>query len=269
MALSEPPPSLAHCKGIHVAPNVLPVTTARRGARLLSRHHRSQRVWLCLPLLLVVLGRASQAQASVPNCEQDKACVTLYELAKQESKDGHLVEALRLYKSAYDVRADPRLMFSIARLLHRLNRRPEAIAQYQQFIDSPLEDTEQKRKAEQFLAQARQEIAAAPATPPSPPPEAVPPSPSPSEQAKKSSAEHVAAKRPRWRLITGGAAIGAGLLLVGFGGSALAVQGKCVEVPSAPAQTCDAVYTTNAVGGALLGTGAAVVVGGIVLMAWP
>lgn len=312
-----------------------------------SRNRRSPRGWLCF-ILVVALGRTSEAQTPIPDCGNDTACLALYERASQESKQGNLAEAVRLYKLAYEVRADPKLLFSIARLLHRLDRKQEAIVYYRQFIDSPLDYAEQKRKAEQYLEQARQgtrttspalpsppvatnqppmpsqsiveptTTAAVPSAPlpanqqPPPPPSGAtvptfvpapaPPLPTPTiaipSQANKTPptpvptpspplpaspqalpsllsvmpkvpSDAAPAKRPRWRLIAGGAAIGAGLILTGFGGSALAAQGKCIDIPTEPAQTCDEVFATTPIGGALLGTGAAVVIGGIVLMAWP
>lgn len=335
-----------------------------------SRNRRSPRGWLCF-ILVVALGRTSEAQTPIPDCGNDTACLALYERASQESKQGNLAEAVRLYKLAYEVRADPKLLFSIARLLHRLDRKQEAILYYRQFIDSPLEYAEQKRKAEQYLEQARQGTGGMVPSPlpkaalqPSPPqtsaeptpsaqtsarqpaktplpttsqasPEAVTSAQAPASQpttptaptASQSSPELATyaqppasqpttptvpnpsqpgiastpsvpataapevttipqpisqtgaaptvgrepspSKRPRWRLIAGGAVIGTGLLLTGFGGSALAAKGKCVDVPIAPAETCDEVFATTPIGGALLGTGAAVVVGGILLMASP
>jgi len=287
---------------------------------LALRHSRAQRVWLCC-ILLIAGSRISYAQTVIPDCEADTACLSLYDRAVLESKKGNLVEAVRLYKLAYEVRADPKLLFSIARILHRLDRKQEAIVYYKQFIESPLDDAEQKSKAEQYMEQARQgagagsaslssplptatrpntplratstttpsvtlpsqpptvnpqpltsQAGAAPIPSPLPPP---PPATNPQPVALQAppaaavSRDHAHAKRPRWRLVVGGAAIGAGLLLTGFGGSALAAQGKCIDVPDPPAQTCDEVYATTPVGGALLGTGAAVVVGGILLMAWP
>lgn len=70
-------------------------------------------------------------------------------------------------------------------------------------------------------------------------------------------------KRPRWRLITGGAALGAGALLVGFGASALAVHGRCIDGP------CAFDYDTLSVGAGLLAPGAALLVTGAVLLALP
>ncbi|MFO0578452.1 MAG: hypothetical protein U1A78_30985 [Polyangia bacterium] len=227
-------------------------------------------VWLGLLLLLLGPGRDSLAQTAVPDCGSDTACLALYDRAKQASDENNLPEALRLYKLAYEVRADPRLLFSIARVLHKLGRSQKATVYYKQFLDSPLEDAEQKRKAEQYLGQLQPKPASdSSKLPPSPSTKNPPSLAVQAQKEPQSSTEAAGARRPRWRLVTGGIALGTGLLLTGFGASALAAQGNCVDVPSAPAQTCDRIYTTTSVGGALLGTGAAAVVGGIVLMAWP
>lgn len=76
--------------------------------------------------------------------------------------------------------------------------------------------------------------------------------------------------RPLWRLISGGVAIGAGAVLVGFGSSALAINGHCLDAPLSPAtSTCPTVFKTTGTGGALLGIGGALMVGGAVLIALP
>lgn len=224
----------------------------------------------CVGLMLVAVpNRKLWAQPSLPDCASDSVCLTLYENATQASSAGKLSDAERLYKLAYKTRADARLLFSIARVIHKLDRPREAASYYQQFIDSPLDDPEQKAKAQQYLEQTRREALASVSRPDSQHP------------AKKSSAvvsgsettvepsTLLWAGRPPWRLIAGGISVGAGLLLTGFGGSALAAAGSCVDVPNPPAQTCDRVYATRGVGGGLLGTGIAAVVGGVLLIAWP
>lgn len=234
------------------------------------RNRHVLRVWLRLLMLLLWLGRDSWAQAAVPNCASDVACLSLYDRAAQASGENSLLEALRLYKLAYEVRADPGLLFNIARVLHKLDRPQEAAAYYKQFIDSPLEDAEQKRRAAQYMEQLQSKPASDLSKLPLSPSMTNPPSLAVQAQREpRSSTEASGARRPRWRLVTGGSTLGAGLLLTGFGVSALAAQGNCVDVPSAPAETCDRIYTTTSVGGALLGTGTAAVIGGIVLMAWP
>ena len=75
--------------------------------------------------------------------------------------------------------------------------------------------------------------------------------------------------RPRWRIALGAVTAGAGVVLVGFGASALAAQGKCAADPMALRQTCDYSYATNAIGGSFVGVGGALTAAGIGLMAVP
>lgn len=117
-----------------------------------------------LPCLLGLLGTArGQTLAPVVNCESRPACITLYDQAQQQSKDGQLAEALRSYKLAYEVEPDPRLLFSIARVLHKLGQAAEAVSYYDRFIDSAVGDAAQKDKAREYLAQLE------PLLPPTPP----------------------------------------------------------------------------------------------------
>lgn len=74
--------------------------------------------------------------------------------------------------------------------------------------------------------------------------------------------------RPRWRLALGGAAIGVGVVLAGFGGSALAVDGRCVP-GSYVGDNCPNVYTTAGVGSGLIVGGVLLVAGGVTLVAIP
>lgn len=86
---------------------------------------------------------------------------------------------------------------------------------------------------------------------------------------QRSQSAHDPPPRPRWRLVLGALSTSAGIVLVGFGASALAVQGQCLADPMALKQTCDYSYSTNAIGGSLVGFGGALTAGGIVLMAVP
>lgn len=83
------------------------------------------------------------------------------------------------------------------------------------------------------------------------------------------SVQPVAPSRPLWRLLGGGIAIGAGAVLVGFGISALAVNGNCTDQPFTHNSACADIYSTAATGGALVGVGGALLVGGAVLIALP
>jgi len=74
--------------------------------------------------------------------------------------------------------------------------------------------------------------------------------------------------RPRWRLVTGGLLLGGGIVLTGFAASALAVNGQCQD-GSRNFDTCTPFYNTLKVGTALVGSGAAFLVAGTVLLAIP
>ena len=74
--------------------------------------------------------------------------------------------------------------------------------------------------------------------------------------------------RPLWRIVTGSVLLGGGLLLVGVGASALASNGQCQD-GSTNFDTCTPYYGTGAIGGGLLGTGAALTIAGTLLLAIP
>lgn len=90
---------------------------------------------------------------TVPDCASDAVCNGIYVRARQQSSQNNLSEALRLYKLAYQVIPDPRLLYSIARLLHREGSITDARWYYQKFIDSEIDDLQQKEKARSYLLQ--------------------------------------------------------------------------------------------------------------------
>ena len=76
-------------------------------------------------------------------------------------------------------------------------------------------------------------------------------------------------RRPRWRLGLGGVARGAGALLIGFGGGALAIDGRCVDSPPNPLAFCDQIYSTGFAGAGFTAVGGALLLSGTVLLALP
>ncbi len=117
--------------------------------------------WLQVVVALICLGvtvRSSAATVQVPECATDPACVALFEQARQQSSDGNLDKALRLYKQAYQLRADPRLLFSIARVLQKQSSWEESISYYQLFLDSALRSEDQKQKAREYVDQCRAQL---------------------------------------------------------------------------------------------------------------
>lgn len=75
--------------------------------------------------------------------------------------------------------------------------------------------------------------------------------------------------RPIWRLFTGGLAVAAGIVAAGFAASALVVDGQCSADTPATALSCRRSYASAPLGGALLGVGGVLVVGGGLLSLWP
>lgn len=78
-------------------------------------------------------------------------------------------------------------------------------------------------------------------------------------------------RRPRWRLAVGGILIGAGVVIGGFGISALYVDGKCYS--AAGIHECTSLlepqYHSGVLGGALLGSGVGLSLIGSGMIAWP
>lgn len=121
---------------------------------------KSSLVWM--PIALVVflafsgLGEQSAfGQTQTGDCSDDPPCKILAERAKQQSATGSLVEAFRLYELAYSVRADPTLLFNLARVLHRQGRTVDAVPYYKEYLESPVADEGQKAKARAYLQQAQ------------------------------------------------------------------------------------------------------------------
>jgi hypothetical protein len=76
------------------------------------------------------------------------------------------------------------------------------------------------------------------------------------------------AARPLWRVAAGGVALGGGVVLLGFGTSALVTNGRCLDAAADPT-SCSPYYDTTRVGAGLIGAGAALSLTGIVLLSLP
>lgn len=109
--------------------------------------------WICAPVAigLQCIALSVWGQDSIPDCTRDNICTGMYERAQAQSGHNNYADAARLYKLAYQVIPDPRILYSVARVLHKDGRTNDARQYYQKFIDSPLDDPAQKQKAREFL----------------------------------------------------------------------------------------------------------------------
>lgn len=129
---------------------------------------RSPLIALCLlGLALDVTSRGGPAQAAVLSCADDPDCDRLANEAREQSKAGRFEEAQRTYERAYQRRADPTLLFNLARVLHKAGRPAIAVIYYQKFLDvrGPA-NSDERRKVQEYLKQAQAEADGQ--TPPSP-----------------------------------------------------------------------------------------------------
>ena len=109
--------------------------------------------------ILLLCGRIGPAAAeSAIACDQSPDCGRQLAEAQNKVAMGALEPALQSLQDLFSKYPDPRLLYSIARLLHRLNRPAEAVPVYRRFLDSAAESDSQVRvKARQQLAEAETE----------------------------------------------------------------------------------------------------------------
>ena len=144
-------------------------TSSRR--RLVRGCERMPPVALGLVLMLLLLRAATtfagsaEAEATDDACLKDSECLSHYQSARQLSKSGQSQAALEQYQLAYKRQPVPRLLYSIARLQHRLGQNREALASYERFlVAAPPGDGELRLKAQEYKTQLERESAAASAS---------------------------------------------------------------------------------------------------------
>lgn len=254
---------------------------------------------------------------SIPtkSCALIPACLTLFEQAQQQSTNGQLADALVSYSRAYEISADPRLLYSIARVLHKQGLHSHAIPYYRQFLNSSIDGDAPIEKAKEYLAQC-ESLLAQQRTQPSPqsqpkadrdtpivstslgqtPTSRWQPIPmgdkvahqeprvesqkpvSPKEpgeslgttaaQTSLQTAQSTHRSRPVWRVVSGGLLLGGGLLVGGFGLSALSVNNQCRD-GSMDISQCNPYYKTGTIGIGLVSGGSVLLLSGVVMLAIP
>ena len=105
-------------------------------------------------LLLCVLREPARGQpVAMIGCETSAACWALVQHAHQQSQAGQFNEAEKSYKLAYELSHDGRLLYNIGRVLDKRGKVEEAKTYYRMFLQAPVEDEGQKKKARGFLEQ--------------------------------------------------------------------------------------------------------------------
>lgn len=123
---------------------------------------------LLVALLLTGLSLMNQPSACAQSvaglsCDDDPDCSRIAAQASDHSLAGRFDEARRLYEAAYALRKAPLLLYNLARVMHKAGRPAEAMGYYQRYLDAGAEGSEaNRRKAQQFLEQARREAGQAP-----------------------------------------------------------------------------------------------------------
>ena len=119
---------------------------------------------LLVGLLLVTSSLSAHAQVptTTASCDADDECNRLANEAIDASQAGRFGDAQRAYKAAYERLPDPKLLFNLARVLHKAGQLSDALTYYQKYLDAGAEGSlEQRQKAEQRMEEARREQAAA------------------------------------------------------------------------------------------------------------
>jgi tetratricopeptide (TPR) repeat protein len=115
---------------------------------------------LWLALLLVLVASPARATGVPPTCADDPECQRLLSQGLEFFSASRFSEAQQLFARAYELRADPALLYNLGRTLHKAGKPQEAAPYYQRFLAAGAAgDPEQQRKAEQYLAEAQKEAA--------------------------------------------------------------------------------------------------------------
>lgn len=111
------------------------------------------------------LSLSAQRAAVAASCATDPACAAVAARAREQSLVGQLEEALTAYRAAYQLQADPKLLYNLGRVAHKLGRRDEAAQYYRRYLDSGAEDRpEQRDKTAEYLVEVSAPVVA-PAAP--------------------------------------------------------------------------------------------------------
>lgn len=157
--------------------------------------------------------------------------------------------AIKNFQLAYSIKLEPLLLYNIAQSHRKLNHDAEAITYYQAFLNTTeTTDGELRKKAGRYLIELRDRHKA---------------------QTRLVYVESARERRPLWRIGLGAGLLATSAIMLGFGGRALYVDGRCVDAPSDGQVKCNAVVDSMGTGVVLIPAGILVAIGGVVTMAIP
>lgn len=215
------------------------------------------------PVLLGILGLHPAAGLGAGAAEPAKVQArSLKGEAERLRAEGRPREALGRYQEAYRLLPTPLLLWPQAELHLLLGQAEEglrALQGYQDGVQPEFMPTGQGMAEVAVLREKLRELQRPKA-----------PVVAPVVVVAQPAAAEKAEGRPLWRYLVGGAGVLGGLALVGVGGAALYANERCPgSLTPGSQEACASVFDTAPLGGALVGVGAAVVVGGVVLLALP
>ena len=185
---------------------------------------------------LALLG--SLALSQVGHAEEDS--VTQFNEAQiaaapRPTKSRTSTRRSKTFQQAYALKPEPLLFFNIAQCYRKINHDAEAITFYQSYLRRPeTTDPELRAKAERYLAELQGRHVA---------------------QPRLVYVESAHEPRPWWRLGLGIGLLAGSSVLLGIGGRALDVNGRCVDTYRW-ALKCSSVADTQGLGIGLVSAGA-------------
>lgn len=229
------------------------------------------RGWIAITLVWIAAAGPAAGQDSEPDMEAFQGHLDAA-LAHYEARQ--YAEAAADFRLAYEIRAEPDLMYNIARSYERALMRQEAIAAYDEFVALPGTTSEMRSRALEARNNLRAEVAALRAGEPEPEPQPEPdpePEPEPDVEAERVT-EPVEPpptsllRRAGWALLGGGA----GVIVAGaiFGGLAIRANNEFGDttVRSEQEELQDEVQRNALAADILVGVGAAAAVAGVLLV---
>lgn len=226
--------------------------------------------WLVLAgIALPALGW-TQTSAVPDSCDAHPDCAARADQARKQAADGAYDAAFTSYQAAYSLRQSPKLLFNMARMLHKAGHLSRAADYYSHYItDGKTEPSEQLAKAASYLKAIEQELELA-ISASSRPQGAVSTTQTSGNTLIRPDGTSLRLV-PVWRISAGVVVAAVGLTLFGIGISGVVLQGKCRQWTEAAWQSpvCVEQYETLAPAGVLLGTGLGVAISGALLAAIP